>query len=72
MASIVRIITAGAHPSPSYPLRYGEFNTRSSLLGDDAREEIGRELRQLVVSTDGYGVMHESVDAWNASDWTRG
>jgi hypothetical protein len=72
MASIVRIIAAGAHPSPLHPLRYGEPNTRASLLSDGAKDEIRAELPQLVASTDGYGVIYESVHAWNASDWTRG
>lgn len=39
--------------------------------GDQGKEEVRRELRQLVGSTDGLGLMHESVNAHNEADWSR-
>lgn len=58
MAAIVRAITAYS------PLLEG----RSQAERD---KEVREQLKMLLDSTNGEGVMHESVNAWRESDWTR-
>jgi uncharacterized protein len=42
------------------------------LSGDtDEEEEVAKQLQMVLDSTEGFGVVHESVNAWNESSWTR-
>jgi hypothetical protein len=41
------------------------------ILTSDDDGEIVRTLREIVSTTDGLGLVHESVDSWNPKRWTR-
>ncbi|KAH7020947.1 uncharacterized protein B0I36DRAFT_252377 [Microdochium trichocladiopsis] len=43
----------------------------TSLLTSDDDEEIRLGLRSIVSTTDGLGLVHESINTFNVSDWTR-
>jgi meiotically up-regulated gene 157 (Mug157) protein len=38
---------------------------------DVSGEEASHELREILGSTDGLGLVHESISSWNSKDWSR-
>jgi uncharacterized protein len=60
MAAIVRALTA-----------LSSSGRRDEESSSEIQEEIKDQLRMVLDSTTGNGVVHESVNAWSEHDWSR-
>jgi meiotically up-regulated gene 157 (Mug157) protein len=59
-------------PGKPWPMAAIVRSITALLTGDtDEEEEVAKQLQMVLDSTAGFGVVHESVNAWNEDSWTR-
>ena len=58
----------GPHEGPGFAWPMASM---MRIFTTDDDEEITAALGEIVSSTDGLGLVHESINSFNQSDWTR-
>lgn len=64
MAAIVRALTA-------FSLNDKTGSGKRLKTKEEVKREVKEQIRMVLDSTAGTGVVHESVNAWNEDDWSR-
>lgn len=60
MAAIIRALTV-----------FSSSENEDGNAQNEASQEVKEQLRMVLDSTSGTGVVHESVNAWSEHDWSR-